>query len=182
MIVLCMKTAFQPRVGVTDRTNIWKRVANHPFLAGMSTHHIEILSRYATPKRFEAGEIIFRAGEPATGFYLIESGTVALEGSVVEHGPITTDVVHAGEPLGWSWLFPPYRWHFDARATAPTTAIYFDRTTLRRHYAEDLTLGHELFERMSKVMVRRLQTARRRLIEVGKRPVASGVRDSDCRS
>jgi outer membrane lipopolysaccharide assembly protein LptE/RlpB len=33
------------------------------------------------------------------------------------------------------------------------------------HYSEDLTLAHELFKRMSQVMVRRLQAARRKLIE-----------------
>ena len=172
-----MKTAFQPRAAVTDRTDIWKRVANHPFFAGMSTHHIEILSRYATAKEFTRGEIIFHAGQPANGFYLIESGAVGLEGSVLEHGPITTDVVHAGEPLGWSRLFPPYLWHFDARAIEPTKAIFLDKTKLRRHYSEDLTLGNELFERMSQVMVRRLQSARRKLIEAVKKSNAHPNRD-----
>ncbi|MFZ3376900.1 MAG: cyclic nucleotide-binding domain-containing protein, partial [Chthoniobacterales bacterium] len=80
----------------TENGNIQKRLADHPFLVGMSTHHLELLARYATPARFEAGEVIFRAGEPAKGFYLIESGTVALEGSVAEHGPIITDIVSAG--------------------------------------------------------------------------------------
>ena len=66
----------------------------------------------------------------------------------MEHGPIVTDIVHAGEPLGWSWLFPPYRWHFDARAVEPTTAIYFDGDILRQHYDEDLTLAHDISKRM----------------------------------
>ena len=26
------------------------------------------------------------------------------------------ETLEAGEVVGWSWLFPPYRWHFDARA------------------------------------------------------------------
>jgi len=82
------------------------RVARHPFLAGMSKHHLDLLARYAKPVRFKSGEIVFRAGEPADGFYLIETGAIAVEGSVMEHGQVTTDTVHAGEPLGWSWLFP----------------------------------------------------------------------------
>lgn len=141
------------------------RIAAHPFLAGMTKRHLDVLARYFTPVRFRSDEYIFRTGESAKGFYLIEQGSVALEGSVMEHGPIMTDVVRAGEPLGWSWLFPPYRWHFDARAIEPTTAIYFDGKTLRKHYDEDLTLGHDLFKRISEVMVRRLQSARRKLVQ-----------------
>ena len=140
------------------------RVAAHPFLAEMSKHHVDLLARYAKPVRFKPGEMIFRTGESADGFYLIEAGAIAVEGSVMEHGSITTDTVHAGEPLGWSWLFPPYIWHFDARATEPTTAIFFDGKILRQHYDEDLTLGHDLFKRISQVMVHRLQAARRKLV------------------
>ncbi|PYI58489.1 MAG: Crp/Fnr family transcriptional regulator, partial [Verrucomicrobia bacterium] len=33
---------------------------------------------------------------------------------------------------------------------------------------EDLTLGHELFKRMSEVMVRRLQKSRRKIIELSR--------------
>ena len=143
---------------------IEQRLAAHPFLQGMLPHHIKLLAQSAAPTHFEAGQIIFKAGEPANGFYLIECGHVALEGSVWEHGPITTDLVSAGEPLGWSWLFPPYLWHFDARATEPTTAICLSGTLLRQHRDEDLMLSHELFRRMSEVMVRRLQAARRKLL------------------
>src|SRR5205809_3384754 len=62
----------------------------------------------------------------------------------VSHG---TDVVSGGEPLGWSWLFPPYLWHFDARATEPTTAIWFSGMLLRQYRDEYLMLSHELFKR-----------------------------------
>ena len=141
-----------------------QRLTAHPFLQGMSPHHIKLLAQWATSTRFERGQIIFRAGEPANGFYLIEGGNVALEGWAFEHGPVTTDFVPAGEPLGWSWLFPPYLWHFDARATEPTTAICFSGILLRQHRDEDLHLSHELFKRTSEVMVRRLQQARKKLV------------------
>ena len=136
----------------------------------MSPAHIKLLAQSATPTHFDAGQIIFRAGEPANGFYLIESGKVALEGSAREHGPITTDFVCAGEALGWSWLFPPYLWHFDARATEPTTAICFSGILLRQHRDEDLQLGHELFKRTCEVMMRRLQLIRKKLVAAGPAP------------
>lgn len=148
----------------TEGENIEECLAAHPFLKGMDQHQIKVLSESAIRTRFESGQIVFKAGEPANGFYLIESGTVLLEAAVGDQPPIAIDIVSAGEPLGWSWLFAPYLWQFDARATEPTTAICFSGILLRQHRDEDLTLSHELFKRMSKVMVRRLQAARFQLI------------------
>src|SRR5438477_1425395 len=141
------------------------RVGAHPFLAGMEPHHLDLLAGCASIKHFEQNEMIFRAGEPANGFYLIENGSVALELWVFGQGAIATDILAAGEPMGWSWMFPPYVWHFSARATDPTTAFFFDAAVFHKYCNEDLTLGHQLFRRMSEVMVRRLQASRRKLIE-----------------
>src|SRR6202047_396482 len=144
-------------------------LAAHPFLKGIGMDHIKVLAQSAMPTHFEKDQVIFKAGEPANGFYLIESGGVALEGSVFDHSPVTTDVVSAGEPLGWSWLFPPYLWHFDARATEPTTAICLPAILLRQHRDEDPALSHELFRRTCEVMARRLQAARRKLLAANQR-------------
>ena len=68
--------------------------------------------------------------------------------------------MHSGDLLGWSWLFPPYVWHFGARAAKPTSAIFFYGTILREYCEQDHSLGYELFKRMSAVMTDRLQSAR----------------------
>jgi CRP/FNR family cyclic AMP-dependent transcriptional regulator len=148
---------------------IERRLAAHPFLNGMSPHHLELLALCAMPTEFEADQIIFREGDPANGFYLIETGTVVLEGKTSNGESVVVDTVSAGEPLGWSWLFPPYLWHFDARASEACTAICLSGVMLRQHRDEDLSLSHELFKRTSRVMVRRLQAARSKLISgIGK--------------
>jgi CRP/FNR family transcriptional regulator, cyclic AMP receptor protein len=143
---------------------IEKRLAAHPFFKGMSPHHLELLALCAMPTEFDAGQIILREGEPASGFYLIESGTVVLEAKTDDGKTVVIDTVSAGEPLGWSWLFPPYLWSFDARATEPCTALCFSGLLLRQHRDDDLTLSHELHKRVCEVMVRRLQAARKKLI------------------
>ncbi len=112
---------------------------------------------------FPAGELIFHAGETANRFYLIESGRVLLESG--DDTPVVIDTIGAGDLLGWSWIFPPYTWHFTARTTEPTTAIFFYGTILRECCEKDPGLGYELFKRMSEVMIKRLQQARTRLIE-----------------
>ncbi len=142
-----------------------QRVAAHPFLQGMDAHQLSVLSQSAAPTEFEAGQIVFQAGDPANGFYLLESGRVVLEARQPDGSSVQVDVVAAGEPLGWSWIFEPYRWQFDARATEPTRALCFSGILLRQHRHEDLMLSHELFKRMCQVMVRRLQQARSMLVE-----------------
>lgn len=148
----------------TRYPDIEKRLAAHPFLQGLSPHHLEILALCATPTHFEAGQAVLCQGEPASGFYLIESGTVTLEAKGEDGKNVVIDTVSAGEPLGWSWLFPPYLWSFDARAIEPCTALCFSGLLLRQHRDDDLTLSHELHKRACEVMVRRLQSARQRLI------------------
>ncbi len=146
--------------------DIEKRLAAHPFLKGMTRHHIELLALCAVPTQFDPGQTIFLEGEPASGFYLVEAGTVVLEGKTSDGRQVVVDTVSAGEPLGWSWLFPPYLWFFSARATEQCNSICLSGMLLRQHRDDDPTLSHELFRRTSEVMARRLQRARRKLVSV----------------
>jgi CRP/FNR family transcriptional regulator, cyclic AMP receptor protein len=146
-----------------SRENFEKEVAAHPFLIGMGEQHIRLLADCAMRSHFHADGVIFREGEAANRFYLIERGKVALESSTLGE-PIQIEEIHDGDLLGWSWLFPPYAWHFTARALAETDAIFFYGTILREYCEKDHSLGFELFKRMSVVMLRRLQAARQKLI------------------
>ena len=148
-----------------DRSKLEASVAAHPFLIGMSEHHIRLLADSAMHTKFERDQVLFREGETANRFYLIETGKVALEASVNSDKQVTIEVIGAGDLLGWSWLFPPYVWHFSARAVEPTTALFFYGTVLREYCEKDHALGYELFKRMSEVMTRRLQSARTRLLK-----------------
>ena len=140
------------------------RVGLHPFLVGLRPHHIKLLADCAMVKNFDPGDYLFRQGEFANRFYLIEQGQVVLEALDTEGNCVVVEEVGAGKLVGWSWLFPPYIWHFDARAADPTTALFFYGTILREYCSKNPSLGFELFKRMSQVMVERLQSARTRLL------------------
>ena len=112
---------------------------------------------------FAPGELIFREGEPANRFYLIRSGKVAVGAYTQDHGTSLIETVGAGDVLGWSWLFPPYYWHFDARAIESTEAIFFYGTPLRVQCETDHEFGYQLLHRMTEVVIRRLQETRRQL-------------------
>jgi CRP/FNR family transcriptional regulator, cyclic AMP receptor protein len=142
-----------------------RAIAEHPFWKGMSPEHLKILADSAMYSRFEAGQLIFEEGDPANRFYLILEGKVVLESYVRERGTVLIETIGAGDVLGWSWLFPPYYWHFDARALEPTKAIFFYGTRLRENCEEDHEFAYQLLRRTAEVAIKRLQATRRELLE-----------------
>lgn len=136
----------------------------HPFLSGMCEEYLRVLSEFAMQTHFPAGTVIFREGEIANRFYLIQRGKVSLESRSNGGTPVPIQILGPGEVLGWSWLFPPYFWHFDAWATEDTDAIFFYATELREECEADKTFGYEIMKRVSELVIRRLQATRIKLI------------------
>lgn len=137
-----------------------------PLFAGMSESQLELLAGCAANVRFERGVPLLRRGDPADAFYLIRHGSVALETFVPGRGPVVIETLEPGEVLGWSWLFPPYRWHLDARALTVVSALGVDGACLRGKCEADPRLGYDLMTRFSQVLIERLQWTRLRLIDV----------------
>lgn len=142
------------------------RMKRHPFLRGLNHTQMTLLADCALPSQFKAGEIIFREGDPADRFLLVEKGKVVLESGAGYGEPVIIEAIGPGDLLGWSWMMPPYRWHFSARAVEPTEAIYFAGTILREYCQRDHSLGFELHKRMSAVMMKRLQAARKKMLSI----------------
>lgn len=134
--------------------------------AGLAPQHVETIAGCASTARFGEDEYIFREGEPADTFYVIRSGSVALETHMPGRRPARVLTLHDDDVLGWSWLFAPYRWQFDAQALEPVRAVAFDGTCLRTKCTNDHTLGYELMRRFAQVMVSRLQATRLQLLDV----------------
>jgi CRP/FNR family cyclic AMP-dependent transcriptional regulator len=134
--------------------------------ADLLPHHLELIAGCASTARVEAGDYLFREGEQADTFYVLRRGTVALETHVPGRQPARLMTLHEEDVLGWSWLFPPYRWHFDAVATEPVRAVAFDGACLRTKCAEDHHLGYELMRRFAQIMVSRLHATRLQMLDV----------------
>lgn len=130
----------------------------------MKPEHIAVLSDGAHAVEFEAGEVLFREGEPANQFYLIESGKVALEANESPRGTVLVQLLGAGDPLGWSWLFPPFTWHFQARAVEPVVAIALRGAHLLVTAEQDDEFGYELMKRIARIVIQRLQATRKQLL------------------
>jgi len=145
------------------------QLRNHPFFQGFSDAHLAVFAESAVPVVFRAGEPIFKEGEAANRFYLLQSGEVTLSYEAAPHEHAEVQTLHAGEVLGWSWLFPPFYWHFSAVAKTPVEAVFFYGPRLRERCEQDPALGYELLKRVSEIVLRRLQVTRQELLALKQR-------------
>jgi CRP-like cAMP-binding protein len=141
-------------------------IASSPVFSGLADDDLALIAGCAQNVGFEEGDLLFREGDDADVFFLVRRGRVALELHTPDRGSLVIDTADPGDVVGWSWLFPPYRWHFDARAVEPVRAIAFDGACLRGKCSEDTRLGYELMQRFVAVMIDRLQHTRFRLLDV----------------
>ena len=138
----------------------------HPFLEGMAERHFKLLVGCASNVVFKEGEFIIREGQVADKFYFVRHGRVLIETHVPPEGTIVIRTREAGEVLGWSWLVPPYKWHFDARAVELTRAIALDGKCLREKCETDHDLGYEIMRRFALVIAERLEATRLQLMDI----------------
>jgi CRP/FNR family transcriptional regulator, cyclic AMP receptor protein len=138
----------------------------HVFFRDLAPEFLKTIVGCASNVRFHPGERVFREGDEANRFYLVRQGIVAIEVYVPGQGGLTIQTVAAGEVLGWSWLFPPYRWHFDARAVDETLAFALDGKCLRDKCEANHDLGYDLMKRFSLIMLERLQATRLQILDV----------------
>jgi CRP/FNR family transcriptional regulator, cyclic AMP receptor protein len=141
-------------------------IAGHPFLRSLPPAYLDILIGCAEEREFRPGEIIFREGDVADRFYLIGRGKVALESHVSPQGSLGVQELGAGEVLGWSWLFPPYISHFQARAVELTGTIAFNGAHLLVACERNHEFGYDLMKRLAQVLIRRLQATQRQLVKL----------------
>jgi CRP/FNR family cyclic AMP-dependent transcriptional regulator len=145
-------------------------VCEHAFLDGLDTAACRLVGGCARHVSFEAGAYLFREGEPANELYLIRHGRVALEVKLPERGALTFQTLGEGEMIGVSWLLPPYRWAYDARALELVRGIAVDARCLREECEKDHDFGYRLMMRFVPVLIERLQATRFQILDVyGKR-------------
>ncbi|MCX7621505.1 MAG: cyclic nucleotide-binding domain-containing protein [Acidimicrobiales bacterium] len=154
-------------------TDVRAALASHAFSEGIEPTHLDLLASVGRMVEWKAGETVFRVGQPADSCYLLFSGRVA----ITVHQPAGDDMVVAslgpGSLLGWSWLYPPHRWHFDALATEHSRAIALDGPKLVRLFDEHPRTGLEFMRRFAHTAVQRLAATRLQLLDLYDTPRAT---------
>jgi CRP-like cAMP-binding protein len=150
--------------------DIKQLLKTHEFTSGLNDDQLTFIAGCAKNFSFQAGAYIFHEGDDADQFYLIRHGTVALEMNIPGRGATTIRTLKENDELGVSWLIPPYRWSFDARAVTQTRAIGFDAACLRGKCEEDHDLGYTLMMQFAPRLWERLRSARLQLADVYGKP------------
>lgn len=141
-------------------------LAQHPFFSDCSQDEIQLISSCAKARNFSTDEYLAKAQEDATGFYLITSGTVAICTHMANQPNKIIQTIQPADIFGWSWLFPPYKWMFDAIAIQPAETITLDGQCVREKLQTHPDLGYKLMQRFSQMIISRLNATRLQLLDV----------------
>lgn len=145
-------------------------VAEHKLFEGLGHEFIALAAGCAKNVRFGADQYLFHAEDAADWVYLIRHGRVALEIATPGRADVQFETLGEGEIVGLTWLLPPYRWGYDARAIELTRAIALDAKCLRDKCEADHDLGYALMKRFLPVLVQRLQAMRLQMLDVYGQP------------
>jgi CRP-like cAMP-binding protein len=146
--------------------NLKTLIREHPFFGELNDAYLDLLAGCASNVHFTEGDYLFHEGDAADRFYLVRAGRVALELAVPGRPPVILETIQAGGVIGWSWMFPPYLWNFDARAIEAVRTTAFDGKCLRGKCQANHDLGYELAMRSADILLQRLQATRLQLLDV----------------
>ncbi|MER6503286.1 cyclic nucleotide-binding domain-containing protein [Streptomyces sp. NPDC001455] len=135
-------------------------------LAALPAEHRGPMMDLARDASFPGATRIFEEGGRADRFWIIRSGTVALDIQVPGRGRAVVETIGAGDLIGWSWLCPPRQWHLGAEARGPVLAWEFDASSVRALCAERPALGLALVTLVAETIGDRLRATRTRLLDL----------------
>lgn len=132
----------------------------------LSGVHRARLMGLARQVNFPEGTRILEEGAHADHFWIIRTGTVALDMHVPGRRPAVIESLGFGELVGWSWLFEPHVWQLGAQTMSPVRAYEFDATKVRELCASDAAFAREVEHWVGEVLAHRLLAARTRLLDL----------------
>ncbi len=109
-----------------------RRLAAVPLLAGLSPAEISALAAVAVEKRFDAGDVFFREGEPCHGVFLILTGRVKIFKTSSTGREITLAIEAAPSSVAEVPLFDGGPYPASVAALEPVTAAFIDTRDFQR--------------------------------------------------
>jgi signal-transduction protein with cAMP-binding, CBS, and nucleotidyltransferase domain len=113
--------------------NIEELIASHRFFKHIKPEYVQEMVGCASVRNYKTGDVLGSEGSPSDFFFTLLEGRVAIESYQPGLDPVMLQTLHGGEIVGWSWLFPPYEWVFDAKALSDVRTIAFD-ASFRKHF------------------------------------------------
>ena len=140
-------------------------LSTHTFFSGLDDSYRKFLSNSATELQINKGGVLFKQGGRADKFYLLRKGQVSVQVPALMGPSLEIQTLGEDQVLGWSWLIPPYRWIFLARAEEDSELLEFDGGAILARCEEDPKFGYELFKCFAALMSERLGAARQKMMD-----------------
>ena len=142
------------------------------FFKGFKDEQLKKLADIATAGSYKAGYQLWKKGDPAKDFYLLEEGKIVMimDSYMGPHKTpmqVTVDIVTKGDAMGWSAVVEPYVYTLGARCIDDSKIIAFNAEKLRALLNADNTLGNKFLHNTAKVIATRLTHTQ--IILVGER-------------
>lgn len=148
---------------MTDKF-IVDHIRNQPLFTDLAPEFIEYLAQAASRVKLNADQVVFRHGDRAEKFYVLVSGRITVEIPALYGPALEVQALSSNEALGWSWLIPPYKWSFQARAEIDSELLEFDGKALLILCEREPKFGYELVKRFAALMSERLDAARKAMM------------------
>ncbi len=145
-------------------------IREHSLFQGMTPAQVNFIADCGQLKRFSAGDFLTRENDPADYCYLLIEGRAVIETHQHNQPPAPLLTLSANDIVGWSWLTPPYRYQFDARALTDLHTVQLNGRCIREKCEADPALGYEMLKRLASVMISRIHCARFQLLDVYSTP------------
>ncbi|MGV9247766.1 Crp/Fnr family transcriptional regulator [Streptomyces sp. NPDC003710] len=143
--------------------------------SALPAEHREQLMQFAGEVSFPEGTRLFEEGRHADRFWIVRTGSVALDLHVPGRRSAVIESLGHGELVGWSWHFTPHVWQLGAEAVTPVRAYEFDAVAVRAMCDADPEFGRAIATWIGRVLAHRLHAARTRLLDLYA-PYGSGDR------
>lgn len=122
---------------------------------------------------YQAGATIFKEGDVAEDFYLLDEGKVNLTMEVAAYpfqAPVV-ETINKGDVFGWSALVAPHILTHSAICIEPSRVVIIKGKELSALMDNDPRLGYEIMQGLVRVIGSRLRHTQRLFISNGQRMI-----------
>jgi len=126
---------------------------------GVSQRALEEIAAVSEEESCEVGADLFRSGEEAENFFVLEEGRVDVLIAEGDHGGVHFMVSTPGEVFGLSALVEPYVYATTAKCMAPCKVLRVPREAVERVLEREPSDGVILLKNLVKLIAQRLRSA-----------------------
>lgn len=135
-----------------------------PLFATLTPKEVKRVALAVYERKYQAGEFLFKEGNPGTGMFIIKEGAISIE-RVSENG----DIMHlaslkSGDFVGELSLLSDDPRSASARCTKTTTVIVLVREDLFDFIDRDLAVGVKILKELAKMIGERLKDTNKALL------------------